>query len=467
VFVLADDLDLREISYLPSVRRLVAAQGMTLDNYFVSNSLCCPSRTTMLRGEYAHDTGVEANSGASGGFNAAFQHGDTAETIGNWMQSAGYATALFGKFLNGYPGKAGRTYEPTGWTDWGGAPDSPQAYAEYNYDVIRNGKRIHYGKKNTDYGTTVYTGYAKNFIQTEVQKQQSFFMYLAYFAPHQPATPAPRDLKKFPTAIAPRIPSYNVASNPDEPAWLRKVPKMSPTLIGEVDALYRRRIRSLQAVDRDVTQIYNELKGDGQLDNTYFIFTSDNGFHLGEHRLPAGKRTPYEDDIHVPFFIRGPGITPGSHSNAMAGNVDLAETFGAIGGAKLPSIEEGRSLLGVFHGDDASDTRKAYLLEHWPEPGASDDDVNPATNGVLAAAEPADIPQYYGVRTGKLTYVEYDTGDRELYDIATDPYELHNLAPHASKATLDEWHRYLVPLETCHGEQCVVDDAKPPPTATH
>ncbi len=467
VFVLADDLDLREISYLPSVRRLIAAQGMSLDDYFVSNSLCCPSRTTMLRGEYSHDTGVHSNAGPSGGFNAAYAAGDTTATIGNWMQSAGYATALYGKFLNGYPGKAGRRYEPSGWTDWGGAIDSAQAYGEYNYTVVRNGQPVSYGHRNVDYGTTVYTGYAKSFIQRETQDHTPFFLYLAYFAPHQPATPAPRDLAKYPNAKAPRAPSYNEADVSDKPAWLRAQPLMSSALIAKVDDLYRRRIRSLQAVDRDVAQLYNELRADGQLANTYFVFTSDNGFHLGEHRLPAGKRTPYEDDIHVPFFVRGPGIAPGSHSSAMGGNVDLPQTFAAIAGARLPSYEEGRSLLGVWHGDSASDTRNAYLLEHWPEPASSqDNDVNPKTNGALAAAEPSDIPTYFGVRTATITYVEYSTGERELYDVVTDPNELQNLAPDASKATLDAWHRYLVPLEGCHGHGCAVADAGAPPTAT-
>jgi arylsulfatase A-like enzyme len=468
VFVLADDLDLREVSYLPSVQRLVAEQGMTLDNYFITNSLCCPSRTTMLRGEYAHDTGVHSNAGANGGFNAAYKNGDTTATIGNWMQSAGYATALYGKFLNGYPGQAGGKYEPSGWTDWGGAIDSPNAYGEYNYDVIRNGQKIHYGHKASDYGTTVYTGYAKSFIQRETQQHNPFFVYLAYFAPHQPATPARRDLGKFPNAQAPRPASFDEADVSDKPAWLRAVPRMSPALISEVDNLYRRRIRSLQAVDRGVTQLVDELRADGQLDNTYFVFTSDNGFHLGEHRLPAGKRTPYEDDIHVPFFVRGPGIAVGSHSSAMGGNVDLAQTFGAIGGASLPSTLEGRSLLGVWHGDASSDTRKAYLLEHWPEPASlGDNDVNAKTNGGLAAAEPSDIPQYSGVRTANITYVEYVTGERELYDLTTDPDELQNLAGKASAATLKAWHDYLAPLINCHGNACAVDDAAQPPTSTH
>lgn len=453
------------MSYLPSVRRLVAAQGMTLDNYFVSNSLCCPSRTTTLRGQFAHNTGVHSNAGPQGGFGAAYKGGDLTATIGTWMQSAGYATALYGKFLNGYPGRAGRSYVPDGWTDWGGAIDSPRAYGEYDYDVIHNGQVEHHGKRAADYGTTVYTGLARGFMQRETQQHKPFFLYLAYFAPHQPATPARRDLTKFAGARAPRPASFDEADVSDKPAWLRAVPRLTPKLTTALDELYLRRIRSLQAVDRGVAGLVDQLRAAGQLDNTYFVFTSDNGFHLGEHRLPAGKRTPYDDDIHVPLFVRGPGIAAGSHSAAIGGNVDLASTFAAIGAAKLPSFEDGRSLLDVWHAKPLSDPRHAYLLEHWPEPTSGDNDLNAPSVGTLAKAEPSGIPPYTGVRTATALYVEYVTGERELYDLTTDPDELHNLAGAASTKTLNAWHSYLAPLVDCHGNGCVVADGAAPPTS--
>src|SRR5207248_3112430 len=133
----------------------------------------------------------------------------------------------------------------------------------------------------------VYTGYAKSFVRREAQQHTPFFIYLAYFAPHQPATPAPRDIGKFAGARAPRPQSFDEPDVSDKPGWLRAVPRLTPALVDELDNLYRKRIRSLQAVDRGVAALVNELKADGQLANTYFVFTSDNGFHLGEHRLPA------------------------------------------------------------------------------------------------------------------------------------------------------------------------------------
>ncbi len=467
VVVLTDDLDLREVSYLPHVRQLIASQGMTLDDYFISNSLCCPSRTSMILGQYAHNTGVFANAGPNGGFQALYHRKGEQSTIATWLQSGSYDSALIGKYLNGYPVPAGRTYQPPGWTQWWGAIDSPAAYGEYNYDLIHNGTKIHRAHAAADYGTNAYTAYAKQFIHSEAQHGKSFFLDLAYFAPHQPATPAPRDMKLFPNAIAPRPPSFNEADVSDKPAWLRKLPELSPTVIAASDDLYRRRIRSLQAVDRGVAELMTELQHDGILSDTYVVFTSDNGFHLGEHRLAAGKRTPYDDDIHVPFYVRGPGITAGSHSSALTGNVDIAPTIAAVAGATVPSTADGRSMLDIWHGAATpTDWRDGYLLEHAPEQLAGDLDIETAGKGVLAKAEPAVIPTYEGVRTAHSLYVEYTTGERELYNLSTDPDELQNLAGTTSAAVLAQWHAYLAPLEKCVGATCRSAETKPvPPTS--
>jgi arylsulfatase A-like enzyme len=463
VLVLADDLDLREVQYLPHVQSLIAHQGATLDSYFISNSLCCPSRTTMLLGKYAHDTGVLANSGTSGGFGALHARNGEDSTIATWLKDAGYDSALIGKYLNGYPVSAGKTYQPPGWTDWYGAIDSDQAYGEYDYDVIHDGTRIHHGTAPQDYGTTVYTSYAEQFVHDEATKGRSFFLDLAYFAPHQPATPAPADLKLFPNAQAPRPPSFDEPNVADKPAYIRALPTLSPTVKDAIDRLYRNRIRSLQAVDRGVAQLVAQLQKLGILDDTYFVFTSDNGFHLGEHRLPAGKRTPYDDDIHVPFFVRGPGIAAGSTVHALSGNVDIAPTVAAIAGATVPSSVEGRSLLDLWRGAATpSNWRTGYLLEHAPEPNSGDNDLE-AGRGVLVAAEPTDIPTYEGVRTQDAVYVEYDTGERELYDLRTDPFELYNAARSAPRALLAQWHDYLAPLTDCHGARCRTAESAPAP----
>jgi N-acetylglucosamine-6-sulfatase len=459
VLVLADDLDLREVQYLPHVQSLIAKQGATLDNYFISNSLCCPSRTTMLLGQYAHDTGVLANAGTNGGFEALHARDGERSSVATWLHDASYDSALVGKYLNGYPTTAGATYQPPGWTDWWGAIDSDQAYGEYDYDVIHDGARVHHGKSAKDYGTTVYTDYAQQFVHDEATKGRSFFLDLAFFAPHQPATPAPRDLN----AVAPRPRSFDEPNVADKPAYLQALPRLSPDVIAAIDRLYRNRIRSLQAVDRSVAALVDQLQKLGILDDTYFVFTSDNGFHLGEHRLPAGKRTPYDDDIHVPFYVRGPGIAAGSTVHALAGNVDLAPTLAAIAGAKVPSSAEGRSLLDLWHGHPTpADWRTGYLLEHAPEPSTGDRDIE-AGRGVLVAAEPTDIPSYEGVRTGDASYVEYATGERELYDLRADPFELQNLARTAAPSLLAQWHDYLAPLQDCHGADCRAAESRPAP----
>ena len=469
LFILADDLDLAATAakYMPHVQSLIAQQGMTLDNYFISNSLCCPSRTTIVRGQYAHNTGVEANAGPHGGFPAAYRSKVVDDTVGTWMQKGGYATALYGKFLNGYPNTAGASYVPTGWSDWGGAIDSPQAYGEYNYDVVRNGTKTHFGTGDANYGTNVYTGFADDFVRAQSNANKPFFAYLALFAPHQPAMPAQQDLTKFAPERAPRSPSYDEADVSDKPAWVRAVPRLSPSLAADVDALYRRCIRSLQAVDRGVAKLIDTLQSTGELANTYVVFTSDNGFHLGEHRLPAGKRTPYESDIHVPFYVRGPGIAAGSHASVIAGNVDLAATFAAIGSAKPSLALDGRSLLDIWHGHSATSWRSGYLLEHWPEPQriqqTSDHDLSVSIKSALGKAEPSHIPHYVGVRTLRYTYVEYETGERELYDLQSDPDELDNLAPATTPSVLDGWHRYLTPMTTCRGAGCLTADTATPP----
>src|SRR5581483_11690333 len=219
------------------------------------------------------------------------------------------------------------------------------------------------------------------------------------------------------------------------------------------------------------------------LDNTYIVFTSDNGFHLGQHRLPAGKQTAYETDIHLPLLVRGPGVPAGAHVTALAGNVDLAPTFAALGGATMADNPDGRSLVPFLqHPDQAvASWRQAYLLEHWTQtstgpatPGgpqlepddldqsdASDtatDDTSSSTTSTTAPRTPraaaTNIPEFQGLRVAGYAYVEYATGERELYDLRADPDELDNLAATANPALLDALHQRLDELRACVGESC-------------
>ncbi len=484
LFVLTDDMRFDDMQYLPQVRQIIGDQGMTFDNEFDNVTLCCPARTSILRGQYSHNTGVLTNGGSNGGFETAHANSDEQATVATAMQDAGYVTGLFGKYLNGYPNTVSAAYIPPGWDNWASSTKG-NAYGEFNYTLNENGKQVSYGRTATDYGTDVYMGKAKSLIDQAAKDGKPFFVYLAVYAPHQPATPAPQDAQAFPGLQAPRDPSFDEADVSDKPRYIRDLPLLSAREQRNIDNLYRRRARSLQAVDRGVAGLIDDLRRNGQLDNTYVIFTSDNGFHLGQHRMPSGKQTAYETDIHLPLLIRGPGVTAGSHVSAITGNVDLALTIAALGQATMNDNPDGRSLVPFLHSAGANVAapagwRQAYLLEHWtdtsttqakgsaelepndPDQGGSvpGDDTSQKRAAVALAAL-SKIPEFQGLRTAAYTYVEYSTGERELYDITKDVNELNNIATSADPALITALHQRLEDLRRCAGDSCRGAEAGP------
>jgi N-acetylglucosamine-6-sulfatase len=494
VFLLTDDLDAAEVSRMPNLQHLIGDEGATFERYYASVSLCCPSRSTTLRGQYSHNTGVKTNGGTNGGFETAHRLGIEDSTIGTWMQSAGYRTAYIGKYLNGYPNTVADTYVPPGWDEFASAALG-HPYSEYRYTLNDNGTLVQYGTKPSDYGTDVYMGKANSFITSSSAEKKPFFLYLNTYAPHQPATPAPQDVGKFAGAQAPRTPNFNVVQS-TKPAWVRSLPPMTPQVIKRVDSLYLRRIESLQAVDRGIKGLVDTLQSTGQLDNTYFVFTSDNGFHLGQFRMPSGKQTAYETDIHLPLMVRGPGVKAASKVDDLVGNVDLAPTFADMGGASTPSFVDGRSFLPLIDGSKSPWDRNAYLVEHWKEvdpsanPGGLQEPADPdqadasastttplnpnskrarkqrraAAGTRVSGASLTRIPEYHGLRTSRYLYVEYETGERELYDVTADPYELSNLASETSEAsTVAQLHAVLAQLENCKGSACRKAESAPVP----
>jgi len=485
LFVLADDLDLAEMRYLPHVQSLIAHQGTTFDQYLVSNSLCCPSRTTTLRGQYAHNTGVWTNGGDNGGFERAHANGVEQDTVATRLHHAGYTTGLAGKYLNGYPNGASPDDVPPGWDDWASAVYG-HPYSEYGYVLNQNQAYHVYRHRPRDYGTDVYVGLTDHFIRGAARAHRPFFAYLSVYAPHQPATPARVDRRRFPHAQAPRTPSFDQADVSRSPSYVRDLPQFDAAETRAIDVLYRKRIRSLQAVDRGVERLVRTLRATNQLDNTYIVFASDNGFHLGQHRMPAGKQTPYETDVHVPLVVRGPGVRAGAHVERLAGNTDLAPTFEAMAGVRAPSFTDGRSLLPLLRGDRPSHWRRSYLLEHRVETGTTQPArAMPPRGSTLEPPDPdqdgpdgrprhreirdamllnrgAEIPDYDGIRTSRWTDVRYANGEHELYDLRHDPDELHNLAgtrPAVERVLAERIAR----LRRCGGQGCrQVEDAAVP-----
>jgi N-acetylglucosamine-6-sulfatase len=478
LFVLTDDMAKSDLAVMPHVRSLLAEQGTSFSQAFVSVSLCCPSRTTILRGQYSHNTGIQTNGGANGGFETAHRTGVERSTIATWLHAAGYRTGLFGKYLNGYPNGANNLFVPPGWDTFVSPTRGGNPYREYDYTLNQNGRGVFHGHAPNDYGTTVYSRHAADFMTRAGKAGKPFFAYLALYAPHGPATPAPRDAHRFPGADAPRPPSYNEADVSDKPAWLRDAALMSAPTRARVDELYRRRIQSLQSVDDSVAQLVATLGRSGQLRNTYVVFTSDNGYHLGEHRLPAGKQTAYEEDINVPLIVRGPAVPAGRTHPELVGNPDLAPTFAALAGVSPPPFVDGRSLLPLLRtGPVPNRWRQAFLVEHWGEvptagqqlarrgaplePADEDQEIDEtsvpphgAAHLGVSAATHDPSPEFHAIRTERYLYVEYVTGERELYDLQLDPYELKNIAAGAPHALTDQLHQRVDALQTCRAAAC-------------
>jgi arylsulfatase A-like enzyme len=438
IVILTDDLDFKSVDLMPKIKALLAKHGTTFSNYFVTDSLCCPSRASLLRGQYPHNHQVLGNSPPEGGFERFYKLGHEQSTIATWLKDAGYRTTLVGKYLNGYPGKEKLTYVPPGWVEWEALRD-PRKF--FNYRMNENGHVVRYGDSAADYQTDVLAAKTVDFIARAAK--QPFFIYLAPSAPHLPATPAPRHAAEFSHVIAPRTASFNEKDLNGKPAWLRQHPPLSSEEIAEIDQVYRNRLQSMLAVDDMVEKIVTALKTHGLLDHTYIFFTSDNGYHLGEHRLKEGKNTAYDEDIRVPLIVRGPGVPAGRTIQHLALNIDLAPTLAEIAGVATPGFVDGRSLKPLLAAalPPTRAWREDFAVEHWARPNAK----NPKP------------PSYAALRTKDHLYVEYVTGERELYDLNADPHEMRNLAGSAVPGLLARLSKRLSTLEHCAGKSCQQD----------
>jgi N-acetylglucosamine-6-sulfatase len=309
----------------------------------------------------------------------------------------------------------------------------------------RNASLRRYGDSPSDYLTDVLASKGVNFINGSAATGQPFFLELATFAPHSPYTPAPRDANKFPGLRAPRPPNFDRLPA-DAPGWLAGRPALSGDQLDQIDTAFRKRAQAVQAVDMMIARIQATLVADGISNDTYLVFSSDNGLHTGEYRLTPGKMTAFDTDIHVPLIVTCPGVAPGRRTPAMAENVDLAKTFAEIGGTVLPS--DGRSLLPLFLGQHPADWRNAIVVEHHgPDVSPSDPDFQEPSSG--------DPTTYVALRSHDFLYVEYADGEREFYDLPTDPFELHNVASQLPASKLALLHAEAAQVESCHdGAAC-------------
>lgn len=437
VFILTDDQEVALVDTMQNVKTLLAAQGTTFNHAYYNDPLCCPSRSTIFTGQYVQNTGVFANDHA-----LFYENGKDQHTFALWLHNAGYRTGLIGKYLNAYPNPEPPSYVPPGWDYWAASVKSgPLAY---NYTMDMNGTLVQHGSSPSDYVSDVYTNLALNFIRDATTRSVPFFLEVAYHAPHEPAIPAPRDANAFPTLAVPSTPSFNEAGVSDKPSFVRSRGAFSSDFIARLNADYRQRAQSLQPVDRAVQQIVSLLSATGRLSNTYIVFASDNGWMTGQHRLPAGKGLAYEESLRMPLIVRGPQVAAGVSLDHLVGNVDLARTFAEWAGVTPPDDCDGRSFAPLFAGTSDSPApspaawRQAYPIQF--DPGVDD--------------EAEHWPAWRGVRTRQYTYVEYDTGERELYDDIADPYQLNNLARTADPGLIAQLSTLTGQLNACAGDAC-------------
>ncbi len=418
--ILTDDQTLESMRVLEKTRRLLGQEGTTFANAFVSYPVCCPSRATLLTGQYAHNHKVMANKPPDGGYGRL----DHSNALPVWLREAGYETAHVGKYLNGYKGPE----VPPGWSHWFGLSD-PSTYRFYDYTAIDGGKVVHFGNAEEDYQTDVLAAKAEEILR---EMEEPFFLSVAPVAPHQersdesgkgtPPRPAKRHIGRFaneplPTPLTGTT-SFYEADTQDKPPHIQKLRPLGEASKAQILRMYRSQLESLLAIDDLVERLVDTLEETGQLDRTVILFTSDNGFYHGQHRIPEGKLLPYDEAIRVPLIVRGGGFPAGATALQPVSNVDLAPTIVALTCAAARRKMDGRNLLPVAL-DPSFGQDRALFFE------------------VLSRNRSR--PSYEAVRTARWMWIEYRNGSRELYDRQADPLQLQSRhkAPGLAKVRAD------------------------------
>ncbi|MGN6258541.1 MAG: sulfatase family protein [Solirubrobacterales bacterium] len=513
-----------EIPAMPNTLSMIAGRGITFNRYYVSYPLCCPSRVSLLTGRYAHNHNVRGNVPPNGGYTGFKYRGADTHNLATWLQGAGYRTIHIGKFLNGYgdePFDTG-TDVPPGWDAWHTVLNADTHHYYYGYTLNDNGsidgpfgdsgswetreygERDYFGCPTTTienkpclYETDVFSRIAYEEL-SGTSPEQPFYLQLDYTAPHgdfrKPAgpEPAPRHYNLFDGAPYPhgREQGFNEGNVNDKPRFIREAPYLSPEEIHTYRVYYDKALASLRAVDDGVKTVLDTLGSEHRLRNTYVIFTSDNGFFYGEHRLTGGKFLAYEPSTHLPLLIRGPGIKPGTSTGELSANIDIAPTILELAGVTPDKSIDGRSLV-PFMRDPSLRTRRPILFESFVQTNDVEENGGgpPAAPAAVAAGRAgggasvnerpgwlnrrdrrqqrqwkratakasivAPPKDYEGIRLGPYKYIEWPDGEKELYDINKDPYELNNIVRVPNYFPIRAFlHAQLIRLEACVGRTC-------------
>jgi arylsulfatase A-like enzyme len=398
LIIVTDDQRYDTVEYMPETQARIFDEGATFTHGYITTPLCCPSRSSILTGMYAHNHGVFDN-------DMELNQPTFIET----MQENGYYTGLVGKYLNSWKGEPRPEYDY-----WVSYAKGETRY--YNPRLNVNGKWI---RHQDQYVTYALGDYAIDFIKKAEQKNLPFILLYTPNAPHQPSTPAREDRELFPDLPAHRPPSFNEDNIADKPAWLADQPLLTQDEIKELDAFRRDQILTLVSLDRTIARVMDELEKQGEMDNTFILFLSDNGKFWGEHRITS-KNGIYDEASHVPFAIRYPPMISNPYvDNHIVANIDIAPTCLELAGLPVPDNMDGMSLLPLFSGNP--EWRNGVLLEGWPGRGI-----------------------YTAVHTAGYVYSETTDDRSEFYDLTADPYQLENLIDDPAYQDLIEEHKSLL-----------------------
>ncbi|MGI9019975.1 MAG: sulfatase family protein [Solirubrobacterales bacterium] len=462
VLITSDDqaLDSFNRRAMPQTTRLLVDEGTVPEDFVVTTPFCCPSRASLLTGQYGHNNGVLAN---------RYQDlRDPESTLPVWLHDAGYTTVHLGKYLNNYEKVAKDVGPAPGWDGWATVVGA----SYYDYELYGADGATEYGTKPGDYLARVITERAVGAIEDNAEGDRPLFLQADYYAPHpdpsddercgDSALPDSRDTDLFEGARAPRPPSFNEQDTSDKPPFLQRS-QLDAKSVERIDRRFACQLASMRSVDRGIAAIVRALERTGELDRTVIAYMSDNGVVRGHHAIAGGKHVAYQETLRVPVALRVPpelldGARAPSVLEGPAANIDLAPTFLDLAGAKPCTAQgecrvmDGRSLVPALAGAEPLDPRRVRLIE-------IDEEANPEK-----LVGPC---RYRGMLSGELFYLEHEiaqsleTGecvpvdDRELYDLAADPYELENLLPpdggDASGVLADDLARVLRELHDCEG----------------
>ncbi|OTA89840.1 hypothetical protein M434DRAFT_78839 [Hypoxylon sp. CO27-5] len=473
---------MNSLDYMPFVHKHLIDHGALFKRHFCTTALCCPSRVTLWTGKAAHNTNVTNVVPPYGGYPKFINQGLNDKYLPVWLQESGYNTYYTGKLFNAHSVDNYHSPYAAGWTVSDFLLD-PFTYSYENSTYARNqGPPVSFeGHHSVD----VLAEKALGFLDEAVEARKPFFLGIAPVAPHanlwspafkdgnhsdledidfSPPVPAARHANLFKNAKVPRTANFN----PDKPSgagWIRKLQKQSQQTLDYNDHFYRQRLRALQSVDEIVDSIVQRLDGHGILDDTYIFYTTDNGYHIGQHRMHPAKQCSFEEDINIPLIIRGPDVPEKLISNIITTHTDLAPTLLEIAGAPLRGDFDGLAIPLTEDGlVEASETRHEHVtVEHWGfasnEGQVLDSYPRLHMNNTYKALRV--ISKSYD-----LHYQVWCNNEKELHDLKTDPGQMVNILHPDEKApeTVAGWpldkvvarlDSLLFVLKSCKAETCI------------